>query len=177
MLFRSPDRRRWLRYGFDSSQARQTVRWRRFRGPELAPVSEAEPGAFALGGQITIRRLKPRGGSLLKRRPNSDQTAAKRLFCGFFRPAARPLAAGQAAQGATYNTRFRAEAALRRCQIRCLFCRCLYCICHFSGACLMFISSAFAQTVPAATNAGAGAAAASPFSGLLLPVVMLVVLY
>ena len=41
----------------------------------------------------------------------------------------------------------------------------------------MFISSAFAQTVPAATNAGAGAAAASPFSGLLLPVVMLVVRY
>ena len=40
----------------------------------------------------------------------------------------------------------------------------------------MFISSAFAQTAPAA-EAGANAAAASPFSGLLLPVVMLVVLY
>ena len=38
----------------------------------------------------------------------------------------------------------------------------------------MFISSAYAQTAPAAAEAGA---AASPFSGLLVPILMIVALY
>ena len=42
-----------FRYEFNSAQARQTVRWRRFRGREFAPESRAkasgQAGAFASG--------------------------------------------------------------------------------------------------------------------------------
>ena len=46
---RAPGNHRFFRYGFNSNEARQTVRWRRFRGLEFAPEKRANRVALQAG--------------------------------------------------------------------------------------------------------------------------------
>ena len=80
-------------YGFDSSQARKTVRWRPFRGPGFAPENGAKLAAFATARPVhkpdSARQRQPPNRSKSHRlfrygfdNSQARQTVRWRHFCG-----------------------------------------------------------------------------------------------
>ena len=84
-----PGNRGLFRYQFDSSQARQTVRWRRFLGLEFAPVFVVKPGAADRKARFCIRnqaawQVLPPGFSVSYQRIFPACRENPFLFCRIF---------------------------------------------------------------------------------------------